>query len=190
MDPLNFYLLSGLIVHKAVWEIMKRRQPAAPRTRKAAQPVKTTIVKGIKVAILLGIAVQTMLPPVLPIAGDSDVLRWTGAALYTAGLIVAILGRVQLGDNWLDIEEAGTRREQAVVSNGIYSTIRHPIYTGDLLLLTGLELALQSWLVVGILMLIPVVLLQAVREESFLRDTLPGYNDYCRRTKRFVPFLA
>jgi len=67
--------------------------------------------------------------------------------------------------------------------------IRHPIYVGDLLLLIGLELALNSWLVLPAIILVPIVLAKAVQEERLLTQTLPGYEEYCRRTKRFVPFL-
>ena len=190
VDLLNLWLLSGLIAHKAVWELMKSKQPPSPAVRKAAQPLKTTVVKAVKICILAGLAVQTLLPPVFPIEAAPELLRSLGVSIYTAGLLIAIVGRLHLGDNWLDIEEAGTRRNQIVVSRGIYSLIRHPIYTGDLMLLLGLELALRSWLVVGVLLLSPAILLQAIREEDFLRETLPGYDDYCRRTKRFVPFVA
>lgn len=190
LDALNLYLLGGLIAHKAVWEVMKRRQPPSPVTARARQSLKTTVTKAVKIAILLGIALQTLLPPVFPIDADPAMLRGAGFVLYTAGLAIAILGRVQLGDNWLDIEEAGKKREQGVVSEGVYRFIRHPIYVGDLLLLAGLELALESWLAAGVVVLAPMVLRQAIQEEKFLQQTLPGYLDYCRRTKRFVPFLA
>ncbi len=81
-------------------------------------------------------------------------------------------------------------REQAVVSNGPYRLIRHPIYVGDLMLLFGLELALNSWLVLGVLLLAPIVLRQAVQEEKKLALALPGYQEYCANTKRFIPFVV
>ena len=31
---------------------------------------------------------------------------------------------------------------------------------------------------------------QALREERMLIDSLPGYAEYCSRTKRFLPFLV
>jgi protein-S-isoprenylcysteine O-methyltransferase Ste14 len=76
-----------------------------------------------------------------------------------------------------------------VVSKGLYRFIRHPIYVGDLLLLIGLELSLNSWLVLGVILLLPVVIRQAVSEEKMLMRSLPGYETYCARTKRFIPFL-
>ena len=90
----------------------------------------------------------------------------------------------------LDIEAAGVKREQTTVAHGIYSYVRHPIYTGDLFLLLGLELALGSWLFLAVFALALAVLRQAVEEEKKLIEALPGYETYCRRTRRFIPFLV
>jgi protein-S-isoprenylcysteine O-methyltransferase Ste14 len=185
---LRIYLLLGLVAHKALWELLKRKPVSPPPP--APTSLAVTFVKAVKIAILLGIAAQTLLPEILPISPEPDSLRLIGAALYTAGLVIAIFGRLQLGNNWLDIETAGVLRHQAVVDHGLYRYIRHPIYTGDLLLLTGLELALNSWLVLGVILLAPVVFKKAVGEEQMLAQSLPGYGEYCRRTKRFVPFLV
>jgi protein-S-isoprenylcysteine O-methyltransferase Ste14 len=185
MDPLRLYLLAGLLAHKAVWEVLKRRSPAPPAP--AATTLKTRIVKTAKVGILLGIVGQTLLPDVLPLAADATPLRAVGTLLFTVGLAMALAGRLQLGDNWSDIESAVVRREHRVVSRGIYRYIRHPIYSGDLILLAGFELALNSWLVVGPLLLAPVVARQAAKEEDALAETLPGYDQYRLRTNRFLP---
>lgn len=196
MFVLRLYLLTGLVVHKLVWEILKRRQ-TSPRTRPATVPptsAHTTpqllLVKTVKVAILLGIAAQTFLPEIFPISGEPFALRLFGTLVYTAGLAIAIRSRTELGTNWSDIEAAEVFGEHKIVSNGPYRYIRHPIYIGDLLLLTGLELALNSWLVLGVLVLAPLVLRQAVKEEKKLASTLPHYQAYCSQTKRFIPFVV
>ena len=77
-----------------------------------------------------------------------------------------------------------------MVSRGVYAYIRHPIYSGDLLLLLGLELALNSWLVLGAAALIPIVFQRAVKEENSLSEQLSGYGAYIQRTKRFIPFVV
>jgi len=77
--------------------------------------------------------------------------------------------------------------EQALVTSGIYKYIRHPIYTGDMLLLLGLELALNSWLVLGVVLVVAVVVRQALAEETLLSAMVPNYKDYRRRTKMFIP---
>ena len=195
---LRIYLLGGLVVHKAVWEFLKVRQRGGNNRvdltsreleRSATKGLRVGGVKAVKIAILLAIAIQTLLPDILPISMEPLSLRIAGTLIYTVGLLVAIRGRTELGTNWSDIEAARVLREQAVVSNGPYRLIRHPIYVGDLMLLFGLELALNSWLVLGVLLLAPVVLRQAVREERKLALVLPGYQQYCASTKRFIPFV-
>jgi protein-S-isoprenylcysteine O-methyltransferase Ste14 len=76
-----------------------------------------------------------------------------------------------------------------MVTHGLYRFIRHPIYTGDIRLLIGLELALNSWVVVLMAVLAPIVARQAMREEAMLARTLDGYAEYCAQTKRFVPWV-
>jgi len=139
--------------------------------------------------ILIGIAVQAFLPDILPISDSAGTIRLTGVVIYTAGLIIALLGRIQLGNNWSDIEAAQVLTRQRVVSQGLYRFIRHPIYVGDILLLAGFELTLNSWLVLGVLAMTPIILWLAVGEEKMLVSNLSGYEEYRARTKRFIPFI-
>jgi protein-S-isoprenylcysteine O-methyltransferase Ste14 len=185
---IRIYLLGGLLLHKAVWEFMKGRQgggsPAKPR------PPKARLLSAAKIGILLGIILQTIIPAFLPIASDPSALAAAGVTLYSLGLLAAIIGRVQLGWNWSDIEKSYVRREHALVEHGLYRYVRHPIYAGDVLLLLGLELALNSWCVLGVMAIAVYVRRKAIHEEGMLTKALPGYNQYCRRTTRFVPFLS
>jgi protein-S-isoprenylcysteine O-methyltransferase Ste14 len=185
MDPLRLYLLAGLIAHKLLWEAMKRRIPRPPRETRPA----TLLLKAVKVAVLCGLIAQTLLPEILPIRQDAGLLRIAGAALFTLGLAAAMSARVSLGDSWTDLESSEVRRSSGVVCGGLYRFIRHPIYSGDLILLYGFELALNSWLVAGVALMTPYVIARAIGEERMLAAALPGYDDYCRSTKRFIPFL-
>ena len=188
----KLYLLLGLLAHKALWEVLKRRGPGNGDVAPTVKP-RVQIVKLVKLAILLGILAQTMIPwDVLPIVttGDDVPLRAAGGILYTVGLLVAVLGRLHLGNNWSDMEVNRIQDRHQTVTSGIYAYLRHPIYVGDLILLFGLELALNSWLVLGILALTPIVLLKAVKEEKVLAANLTGYDDYSRRVKRFIPYVV
>jgi protein-S-isoprenylcysteine O-methyltransferase Ste14 len=190
MDILRCYLLAGLIIHKAVWEVLKRRESPAQTAKPFVRSARARLAKTVKIGILLGIITQTFVPEVLQIASDPFFLRLSGSILYTAGLILAIRSRIQLGGNWSDIETAQILRHQGVVTDGIYRYIRHPIYVGDLALLHGLELCLNSWLVVAVVAITPIVLRQALHEEKMLIKSLPGYAEYCGTTKRFIPFIV
>jgi protein-S-isoprenylcysteine O-methyltransferase Ste14 len=187
LSAIRFYLLGGLILHKLVWEVLKRRGPQP--ARKPNLSLKSRILSVVKMIILAGIIVQTLIPPVAPISSDPQILQTVGLAIYTAGLLMAIVARVQLGRNWSDIEKSRVRQDHALVAHGLYRWVRHPIYAGDLLLLLGLETALNSWGVLGVIALAIYIRQQAAKEERALSETLPGYSDYCRRTARFLPFL-
>jgi protein-S-isoprenylcysteine O-methyltransferase Ste14 len=188
VDPLRIYLIAGIVAHKLYWEYTKRRVPPAPKS-KASLMVR--MVKAVKVGILLAICVQVLIPwTILPLSADPVPFRAVGLLLYTLGLAMALAGRAQLGESWSDIEAPGQVAKAALVAHGLYRFIRHPIYTGDILLLTGLELALNSQGLFLILLMIPVILRQAVREERLLVRNLPGYESYCARTKRFLPFVV
>ncbi|HEY7784509.1 MAG TPA: isoprenylcysteine carboxylmethyltransferase family protein [Pyrinomonadaceae bacterium] len=190
---LKLYLLAGLVAHKVVWEVLKRKQPlggSAQGSSKKSESFQMKAVKAVKIAILLGIAVQTLLPDIFPISSDPFIVRLAGTLIYTAGLALAIRSRSELGTNWSDIEAGSVQANHNIVANGPYRYIRHPIYIGDLLLLLGLELALNSWLVLGVLLLAPLVLRQALKEEQKLARSLPDYEAYRAQTKRFIPFVV
>jgi len=189
MDLLRLYLLCGLVFHKAVWEIMKRRSARSFLLRISSGSLLVLMARLVKLGILAGMVLQLFLPDMLPISTRPLLPQAAGMALFTSGLIIAVFARWRLGDNWTDIETAGLLKEQELVSKGVYRFIRHPIYVGDFLLVTGFELALNSMLAFGAILLVPIIVRQAIREEAVLTHNLPGYEDYRVRTKRFVPFF-
>lgn len=187
---LRCILLGGLLAHKLLWEVLKRRRaPGLSSTRGSGGPL-TRAKKATKMLVLLFLVVQILFLDVLPIASEPGVLRGAGLALFVIGLAMAVTGRLQLGRNWVDLEDYTVLPGQSLVARGLYRYVRHPIYAGDIILLVGLELALNSWLVLAVLPVIIVVVRQARAEEALLLRALPGYRDYCGRTKRFIPLIV
>jgi protein-S-isoprenylcysteine O-methyltransferase Ste14 len=132
-------------------------------------------------------------------------VTWTGASVAWLRPLVTIAGiaLVLLGSalRWWAILTLGryftldmaVRSTQAVVQSGPYRVVRHPAYSGTLLSLLGLGLALANWAsVVAIVAGGLIGLLYRVRvEERALAEGLgKPYMDYMRRTKRFIPFLV
>ena len=188
MTLLRAVLVSGLLLHKVVWEVWKRRDGVVASTTARAAPLKRML-KGAKAAFLVLLVGQAAVLDVLPLPGNSSGRRIAGLVLFFVGVAVAIAGRVQLGSNWSDIEEGRVRPDQALETGGIYRVIRHPIYAGDTLLLFGLELALNSWLVLVMFGPLVVFVRRALAEEAILTQAFPSYESYRRRTRRFIPFL-
>jgi len=78
-----------------------------------------------------------------------------------------------------------------VISTGPYRLVRHPMYFGAVLMLLFTPLALGSWWALpGFLLVIPLIVLRLLHEEKMLCHDLPGYSDYCLRTRsRLLPLL-
>jgi Putative protein-S-isoprenylcysteine methyltransferase len=80
---------------------------------------------------------------------------------------------------------------QKVISTGPYKFVRHPMYTGGLVMLLGVPLALGSWW--GLLTVIPIAIVIIQRlfdEEKFLAKNLPGYSGYQKKVRhRLLPFI-
>lgn len=83
--------------------------------------------------------------------------------------------------------EAGQR----VVSTGPYAVVRHPMYSGALLLIVGVSLALGSyWRLAALVPCAGVLAWRLLDEEAVPRRDLPGYADYVRRVRwRLIPGL-
>jgi protein-S-isoprenylcysteine O-methyltransferase Ste14 len=80
-------------------------------------------------------------------------------------------------------------RGQHVVTAGPYRVVRHPGYSGGLLLLLSAGIALGSWIaIVPILLIVPFIVRRTLIEERMLASALPRYADYMRRVRsRIVP---
>ncbi|MGA2538454.1 MAG: isoprenylcysteine carboxylmethyltransferase family protein [Terracidiphilus sp.] len=80
---------------------------------------------------------------------------------------------------------------QTVISSGPYTWVRHPMYAGSLLVWVSTPLALGSWVALpAFASLIPFYALRLLNEEKVLRAELPGYPEYCLKTRyRLIPFL-
>ncbi|NNE43155.1 MAG: hypothetical protein HKN12_03030, partial [Gemmatimonadetes bacterium] len=74
------YLIGGMLLHKLVWEVMKRRDADWQEIKPDRGEKKTSFISLAKLAFLIGIIVQTLLPErwatgFLPIAEDPTQVR-------------------------------------------------------------------------------------------------------------------
>lgn len=81
--------------------------------------------------------------------------------------------------------------EQKVITTGPYARVRHPMYSGALVMLFGVPLALGSWW--GLLTIIPMklaIVWRLLDEEKFLARNLAGYSEYQSKVRyRLLPFI-
>lgn len=85
-----------------------------------------------------------------------------------------------------------TSGQREVVADGVYRYVRHPQYTGFLLLSFGM---LAEWLTLPTLILFPIMIALYVRlakreEQDMVKEFGEEYVMYMQKTKRFIPFLV
>ncbi|OFX90083.1 MAG: hypothetical protein A2W99_17305 [Bacteroidetes bacterium GWF2_33_16] len=82
-------------------------------------------------------------------------------------------------------------KDQKVISTGPYSFVRHPMYSGTIVMFLFTPLALGSWWALLIYMFLPLVLiLRILNEEKTLKKELTGYDEYCQKVRyRLIPYL-
>ena len=83
------------------------------------------------------------------------------------------------------------KAEQQVISTGVYGVVRHPMYSGALLLLFFTSLALGSfWGLLAFFPLLAVICFRLIDEEKTLSKDLNGYEEYRKRTRyRLIPYV-
>ena len=114
-----------------------------------------------------------------------------GLGLYIFGmlLVMASMNANEFAETTVNIQE---ERGQKVIDTGIYSLIRHPMYTGFIFFITGVNVWLGTYLSLLFSLIFLTVALRSriIIEEKTLLNDLEGYEDYCKKVKaRLIPFL-
>jgi protein-S-isoprenylcysteine O-methyltransferase Ste14 len=141
------------------------------------------------VALAFGFA----LPFFLPTAN----FQWHRAVFFFSGIILMLAGMafrfysMSLLGRFFTYQVA-VHTGQTVVESGPYRFIRHPSYTGGLITLAGLGLALGNWaslLAILICTGTGYAYRMYVEEAALVAALGDPYRAYMRRTRRLVPFL-
>ena len=83
------------------------------------------------------------------------------------------------------------QENQKVVDTGLYSVVRHPMYSVTLLLFLSMPLVLGSVFSFLIFLIYPFLIVKRIKnEEIFLEKELDGYIEYKKKVKyRLIPFI-
>ena len=111
--------------------------------------------------------------------GPHVLARWVGLLLALTGLAGVILARYTLGRSFSVVPKA-----TALVTTGIYSRIRNPIYVSGEIFLVGMVLVVgRPKLLIILVLLVPLQIFRARREAAVLEAKFGDeYREYRKRT--------
>jgi protein-S-isoprenylcysteine O-methyltransferase Ste14 len=139
-------------------------------------------------SVLLALLMRTLAPALdVPAATAFAVV---GLVVVWTGLALRVWAVVTLGGSFSTFVQVGP--DQTVVTRGPYRWVRHPSYTGLLLVALGLGLGAGNWLSLAVCVIGPVLGLLpriAVEESELVRVLGDEYRTYQRTTHRLVPGL-
>jgi protein-S-isoprenylcysteine O-methyltransferase Ste14 len=168
-----------------------RTNPVALQRRMRGGPTAETrmVQKVVMGGLWLSLAAMVMVSVLDHRFGWSPVptaICLVGDVLVAVGLGVVVLVIIQNSYAAATVQvEAG----QKVVSTGLYGLVRHPMYTGNVIMMVGIPLALGSYW--GLVFVIPILIVLALRirdEEKLLAQELDGYREYTQQVRyRLVP---
>ena len=111
-----------------------------------------------------------------------------GAVLF---LLSYVLYAVVLKQNQYLSRTIQVQDDQKVVDTGLYGIVRHPMYSATLLLFLSMPIVLGSLYALIIFLAYPFIIAKRIKgEERFLKQELPGYEEYTKKVKyRMIPFI-
>ena len=131
------------------------------------------------------------------LAGLDFRFGWTNVPSWVVAVAAVVLlasygmyGEVMRENAYLS-RTVEVQENQKVIDTGLYSVIRHPMYTATIFLFLAMPVVLGSWLAFAVMLLYPVVIVARIgNEEKVLEEGLPGYAEYKKKVKyRLVPFV-
>ena len=129
----------------------------------------------------------------LSLAGIALLPDWVfypGIALMVLGVFQRQWSIALLGGFFSTL--VSVQEGQTIIRKGPYRYIRHPSYTGAIMIMTGIGLALLSWGAVLVLLLASCSVYGYrihVEEKALVAKFEDEYRAYVKETKMLIPFL-
>lgn len=184
------FLLTLAILMIAMGLFLLIENPSLLKRRldgKEAQDSQKKYVGGIGLLFLLSFI----------LCGLDQRFSWTtlSPSISLAALLIMVLGyamyAIVMMQNAYAARVIKVETNQSVIDTGLYSVVRHPMYTACLLLFLAMPIVLGSFIAIIPMLLFPIGLVMRIKnEEAFLVTELAGYKEYIKRTKyRLIPYV-
>jgi protein-S-isoprenylcysteine O-methyltransferase Ste14 len=134
----------------------------------------------------VGVPVSSLTVLLIP---RSIVLDVVIIVFAVTGLIVAMMARRTLAGNWS--RAVAFKEDHELITTGLYHYVRHPIYTGILLMILGTALFVGTLSAgIGFVIIVLGIGFKLRAEEELLTKHFPKeYPAYKNRTKALIPYI-
>jgi protein-S-isoprenylcysteine O-methyltransferase Ste14 len=135
---------------------------------------------------MVGVPVSSLTTLLIP---HSIVINGVITVLAVAGLIIAVMARRTLAGNWS--RAVAFKENHELITTGLYRYVRHPIYTGVLLMILATALSVGTLSAgIGFVTIVLGIGFKLRAEEALLTKHFPNeYPAYKERTKALVPYV-
>jgi protein-S-isoprenylcysteine O-methyltransferase Ste14 len=168
-----------------------RVDPATVERRMHAGPAAETRV--VQKAVVAGIVLSFI--GMLVVAGLDRRFGWSSvpAGVSVLGLIMVAIGlgtaMLVVFQNRYAAANIVVEKDQPLVTTGLYGIVRHPMYSGSVIMMIGMPLGLGSyWALLVAIAALVLLVIRIVDEEKMLTQELTGYRDYMQKVQyRLLP---
>ncbi|MCK0069035.1 methyltransferase family protein [Kordiimonas laminariae] len=111
-----------------------------------------------------------------------------GVALMALGIGIAILSQIDMGKSWRIGIPENKEDSQNLITGGLYSYSRNPIYVGIMIFVIGATLAVSGPITIFSMLATAILIGKIIEdEEAFMRQSFgEEYDCYCKRVRRWL----
>lgn len=120
---------------------------------------------------------------------DTEAAKFFGIFIVIVGIVLVIWSAMHIKEAFLGEVEP---KLDVLIKSGPYQFVRHPVYLGMTIALTGLPIALRSWpgLIGVFLLFLPSEIYRAKYEEKALKSKFGSeWDDYAAQTGFMLPYV-
>lgn len=182
----NTAILSGFTLIRIPYIFQSIKQAASPQDK------RTSILYALISALMVFIGFYYLYNPNIFSAFADQLpisLRIIGVVIGVLGNLLLLWTHQSLGKNFAMY--VTSIKNHQLVTTGAYAKIRHPMYTGFILILFGFFLTSSNLLIGGFAaaMIYPIIYRMNIEEQYLLITFGEKYADYISATKRLIPFI-
>lgn len=186
LDPGHLAIL-GIAAYLILELVVSRSRNDPTRGEGGDRGSLVVILSSLALAIVVGLGLRGLLPQ-LDTPGSERAWAVAGFAVLVSGMALRGAAIRTLGEAYSPVVKA--HGEQLIVTSGPYHRLRHPAYSGLLLMTLGAGITCAHWatLVASVVFPLAALIYRIQIEESALHRALGGrYQAYAHARKRLIP---